>query len=165
MPKQKEKIISSELSAEKGALTQELRARPVVQGINRTWFWAVAGTCAVLVIIFVALFVRSQIRLSKIQHDLEQQQTDPTAKVREDNQKLVEQVGKLIVLPTDEEPTIATVSDLTKLKDQPFFAKAKLGDKVLIYNRAKKAILYRPGDNQIIELAPLVEGNSNLQTQ
>ncbi len=68
---------------------------------------------------------------------------------------LVEEVGKLIVLPEGEEPTIATVSDPEKLKDQLFFANAKLGDKVLLYTEAKKAYLYDPVAKKLIEVAPI----------
>ncbi len=68
---------------------------------------------------------------------------------------LVERVGRLAVLPTDETPTIATVSDPEALKNQSFFANAKKGDKVLIYSNAKKAILYDPDIDKIITIAPL----------
>jgi|SRR3989344_5799275 len=68
---------------------------------------------------------------------------------------LVEKVGKLIDLP-GETPTIATVTDLTQLSDQPFFKNAQNGDKILIFTEAKKAILYRPSTNKIIETAPLI---------
>jgi hypothetical protein len=91
---------------------------------------------------------------------LQKVQADPNAEVKEQNRQLVDKVGQLIVLPTDEQPTIATVSDLDKLKGQPFFAHAELGDKVFIYSGAKKAILYRPSTNKIIELAPLTTGDS-----
>ena len=68
----------------------------------------------------------------------------------------VEKVGKLIDLPPDEEPQIATVTDLERLKSQPFFAKAKVGDRVLLYTKNKKAILYDPVANKVMEVGPLI---------
>lgn len=68
---------------------------------------------------------------------------------------LLEEVGKLIVLPTDEQPQIATVSDIDKLKGQTFFAHAKNGDKVLIYTKAQEAILFDPVANKIISVGPV----------
>ncbi len=67
----------------------------------------------------------------------------------------LEAVGKLVPLPQDEMPTIATVTDLTPLKDQAFFKEAEIGDKVVIYDKSKKAILYRPSTNKIIQIASL----------
>lgn len=68
---------------------------------------------------------------------------------------LLSQVGRLIVLPTGEDPTIATVTDLTELKQQEFFSRASIGDKVIIYAEAGKAILYSPTEDKIIEMAPI----------
>ncbi len=78
---------------------------------------------------------------------------------------LVEEVGRLIVLPTDEVPTVATVSDPKALKDKVFFAEAKTGDKVLIYTNAKKAILYDPVLKKIINVAPVNTGTSQSKLQ
>lgn len=75
-----------------------------------------------------------------------------------DLQNTIKRVSKLMVLPADETPTIATVSDPEKLKDQPFFANAKKGDKVLIFSNSAKAILYSPTEDKIVEVAPI---NSN----
>lgn len=66
---------------------------------------------------------------------------------------ILEKVSKLIEVPTDEEPTVATVTDKEKLKEQKFFAKAENEDKVIIFVKAQKAILYRPSTNKIIEVA------------
>jgi hypothetical protein len=68
---------------------------------------------------------------------------------------LVEELSVLIVLPENEEPTVATITDLEKLKDQPFFAGAREGFKVFIYSQSKKAILYDPFKKKIVEVAPL----------
>lgn len=68
---------------------------------------------------------------------------------------MTEKVGKLIALPADETPTIATVEDKTKLADQAFFSAAENGDKLLIYTKAQKAIVYRPSTNQIINVGPI----------
>ncbi len=79
-------------------------------------------------------------------------------------QSLALQVGKLMVLPTGELPTVATVSDPAALKDQAFFVDAKKGDKVLIYSAAKKAILYDPILNKIVNIAPLNIGDTKTVT-
>ena len=46
--------------------------------------------------------------------------------------EILEKLGKLVVLPTNETPTIATVTDVDKLSGQPFFRNAQNGDKVVI---------------------------------
>ena len=84
---------------------------------------------------------------------------DPNKTAREETAKLIARVGKLIVLPEGEVPTVATVSDPEKLKDQPFFAKAKQGNKVLIYTNARKALLYDIESNKIVEVAPINIGS------
>lgn len=68
---------------------------------------------------------------------------------------IVAKAGKHALLPTDETPTLATVTDPDKLKNQSFFDQAIRDDKVLIYNQAKRAILYRPSLDKIIETAPI----------
>ncbi len=73
-----------------------------------------------------------------------------------DSQKELDQtiksISKLMILPEDETPTLATVTDPKKLEGQPFFARAQTGDKILIYSNIKKVILYSPSMNKIIEV-------------
>ena len=80
---------------------------------------------------------------------------NPKASATAESVALLDKVGKLIQLPTTETPTIATVSDVTKLAGQAFFANAKNGDKVLIFPQTKEAILYRESINKIIQVAPV----------
>lgn len=89
---------------------------------------------------------------------------DPDALARKEAEELVAVVGKLILLPKDELPTVATVSDPTKLAGQAFFAKAKVGDKVLLYPNARKAYLYDPEANRVLEVAPINLGDTGAVT-
>jgi hypothetical protein len=76
-------------------------------------------------------------------------------------QKVRDQIGQLIFLPADEDPTLATVADEAKIKSSAFLAQARNGDKVLIYLKAKKAIIYRPSLNKIVDVGPLVIGKDS----
>ena len=78
---------------------------------------------------------------------------------------VTQEVGKLISLPKDEQPTIATVQDKNKLKDQPFFKDAQNGDKVLIYTTSKKAIIYRPSTKTLINVGPIAINSSDTTSQ
>jgi hypothetical protein len=80
---------------------------------------------------------------------------NPNQVAKAETDALVAQVSKLIDLPKDETPTVATVLDKEKLKDQPFFAGTENGDKILIYTKAKKAIIYRPKENKLINVGPI----------
>lgn len=73
----------------------------------------------------------------------------------EETKILVKMIGKIIDLPPDEQPTVATVIDRDKLKTQVFFAKAEKGDRVLIYTKAQKAILFRPSEKKVMEVMNL----------
>ncbi len=86
---------------------------------------------------------------------------NPQLLAKDQTKSVLDKLGKLMVLPKDETPTIATVQDKNKLKEQAFFAKAQNGDKLVIYIKAKKAILFREAANKIIEVAPVnIEKNA-----
>jgi hypothetical protein len=89
---------------------------------------------------------------------------DPQAVAQKEVAEMVAKIGKLMVLPVGETPTLATVSDPEALKDQAFFAGAEKGDKVLIYAGAKKAILYSVTLNKVIDVAPLNIGTQKAVT-
>ncbi|OGY88929.1 MAG: hypothetical protein A2677_02050 [Candidatus Komeilibacteria bacterium RIFCSPHIGHO2_01_FULL_52_14] len=114
----------------------------------------------IVVIVLLLLAIGSGAMAFSYKSQLQALKANPQKAAQEETRELIARVGKLIVLPSDEEPTIATVADPEKLKDQPFFAKAKAGDRVLIYTNARKAILYDPVSNKIIEVAPVNIGNA-----
>jgi len=82
-------------------------------------------------------------------------QKQVTIGAKEDVAALMAKVGKHILLPESETPTVMTVTDKEKLSGQTFFAHAKNGDKVLVYEKAKKAFLYDVAADKIIEVGPV----------
>lgn len=90
---------------------------------------------------------------------------NPDAANQEKTARLVEKVGKLYALPTDEEPTLAEVSDKEKLKEQPFFKNVENGDFILIYPNAKTAILYREAENKLINVGPIAIESAQGETE
>lgn len=69
---------------------------------------------------------------------------------------LLNKVSEHILLPEGEEPTIATIVDAEKLsQEQAFYSGVQDGDKVLIYMNAQKAIIYREGDDKLINVGPI----------
>lgn len=79
---------------------------------------------------------------------------NPQAATQESVQVLTQKAGRLIKLP-DETPTVAVVQDKESLKDQPFFNDAQNGDKVLIFAKAKQAIIYRESEDKLINVGPV----------
>lgn len=79
---------------------------------------------------------------------------------KNDSEKVLRQtlnrVGKLVVLPTDEKPTLATVEDTSKLSDPLLKAQAQNGDQLLLYYNAKRIYLYRPSIGKIVDIQPLI---------
>lgn len=126
--------------------------QPVNSSPIRKYFpWLIL---ALVVVIGGLLFFNQRHNSAKLEQQLEELKQNPQKITQEETKSLLEKIGSLIELP-DEQPTIATVSDLAPLKDQPFFARAQIGDKVLIYTEAKKAVLYRLSTNKVIEVAPV----------
>ena len=75
-------------------------------------------------------------------------------------QSLIDQVGKLVILPTGEQPVIATINDAASLiKQQAFYTGAVNGDVVLVYQKAAKAIVYSPSRKLIVNVGPVILQN------
>jgi hypothetical protein len=114
---------------------------------SRSLIVIIAFSIVLLVAIGIAVYFYIQYQQTQTQLNRTTQSNEQAA--------LLNQVGKLIVLPSGEQPQIATVTDMSKLKGQSFFARAHNGDKVLIYSKAQQAILYDPIANKIVEVGPI----------
>ena len=66
---------------------------------------------------------------------------------------ILSEMRKLIVVPTGEDPAIATIVDIEQLKSSPFYKDAQNGDRVVLFNNAKKAYIYRPDSKIIVNYA------------
>jgi hypothetical protein len=70
------------------------------------------------------------------------------------NLKSVEgRISKHMLLPTDEPPALLTVIDKNKLTSPFLKMKAENGDKILIYKIHKRAIIYRPRIDRIVDIS------------
>lgn len=94
---------------------------------------------------------------SQMQADPARQQARAEAEIK----AVVDRVANLILLPSDETPQVAAINDAESLaKTQAFFANAKNEDQILIYLKEQKAIIYRPSENKIINVGPIVTDNA-----
>lgn len=59
---------------------------------------------------------------------------------------------RLVELPKSEVPSMATVVDVSKVSNLEFYRNAQNGDRVIVYNVAKKRYLYRPSTNIIVNV-------------
>jgi hypothetical protein len=124
------------------------------------------GLLIIALIIVGVLFVKAEKTRRAAEEKLKQtsQQLD---EVKNSTQKsgaeaakeVLNKVKALIDLPTDPEPTVATIVDVDSLrKSNDFYNKAKNGDNLII--TADRAVLYDSQRNIIIDVVP-VQLNKN----
>lgn len=66
--------------------------------------------------------------------------------------RIMDKVRSLVVVPVGEEPTVARITDINRLSGQLFFTLAQNGDHVLVFQQARRAVLYRESENKIVEI-------------
>jgi hypothetical protein len=85
-------------------------------------------------------------------------------------QEVLYRLEEIYLLP-DEEPTVATIVNISLLQEQNerFYGNAKNGDKLVIFVENKLAIIYRFEENKIKNIAAIdfedgdIEQNENLE--
>jgi len=108
------------------------------------WMWrhkrTVAAATLVLVISVAGVNVKNR---------------PPAAPASKDLDSIIIDVSKLANITGDPNPEIIRVSK-QQTSDLPILQKSKVGDIVLLYYRAKTAVLYRLSSQSIIDTAPFV---------
>jgi len=140
-------------SAKKAGKKLTSRAKSLGSLAKRNWLKIL------FVVIVIVGFVWVGIQYKETRDQLTQLKNPNTAGQTE-IEIVTNQVKNSIELPANETPTLATVSDSSKLKSQLFFKNAENGDKVLIYTKSGKALLYRPAWKKVIEYSNVTLTNS-----
>lgn len=108
-------------------------------------------TIILLSIIVVLLLVTTVATVSYLSKDNSDKKVENAI-----DEKLVKEVNNnlkdILQLPTDEKPGIGTIQNLDDLKANPFFDDAKVGDRIIIYSKTKRVVLYRMEENRIINI-------------
>ncbi len=82
----------------------------------------------------------------------------PDAIAKDKTVEIIKKISQLAIVPDDPNAVLASVTDVSKLKNEKFFANAQNGDYIVLFPSAMKAILYRPSINKIVEIGPLSSG-------
>lgn len=89
-------------------------------------------------------------------------QANRTPKNLADN-AIITHVNKVLTIEGDANPVILTVEDESKANQaQPFLDIAVNGDKVLLYYKAKKAVLFRPSSGEIVRQGSFTPPNAKI---
>lgn len=113
------------------------------------------------VIVLLAAGWLYQVQVSNQLHKQTTTVSDRHKTVQNEATTLKNEVAKVVQLPSNETPTVATVTDVKKLQNQAFFSNAQNGDKVMMFAQAKQVILYRPTLHKVIQIAPINLGNGS----
>lgn len=148
------KINSSVISEDAGVV----KSKNVKVGTRVLW---------VILIILTIILVATLFNYRKVSKRLAHMSTVAGQQevVKKEVQDLVNKVSKLILLPSNETPTVATIADAENLsKTQPFYKGSHNGDKVLIYFQAQKAYIYDPVKNLLVNVGPVYIENRAART-
>jgi hypothetical protein len=125
----------------------------------------VMAVLGLLLIIMLFVVMSDRNSLKKQVDQLSKQPTNQESQAANELVSIQIELNKFMELPTNETPTLATVSDVEKVKGQTFFKNAQNGDKVLLYSQSGKAILYRPSTKKVIEVAQINPSTPGTTTQ
>lgn len=69
---------------------------------------------------------------------------------------IAKRVSELVAVPSDEAPTVITVANPQELQRWPLFRDSQRGDKVLVYKKNGRIIIYNPTKDKIVAAGVVV---------
>ena len=99
------------------------------------------------VVFLYTKYAESQAMVSKLSTAEGQQEFN-----KKELYEILADMRRLVELPSDEEPSITTIIDASKVKNVEFYSNAQNGDKLVEYNSAKIRYIYRPSKKTIINV-------------
>ena len=111
---------------------------------------------AIICIVVAVLALSSAVILFVQNQNLRNKEAANTAASSDEatNDEIIRKVSAVFNAP-NEIPSVARVADKDKLKGQAFFDNAQQGDYLLIYPKAKTALIYRPSTDKVINIGPI----------
>jgi len=87
------------------------------------------------------------------------------AKNQEESDRVIISLGKVLFSDSEEKPTVARIEDPEVLKNanQDFYKNAQTGDYLVLY--PNRAIIYREAENQVVNVAPIINTNAITPSQ
>lgn len=102
-------------------------------------------------------------------YSYQQSMLDPQARIEERNEAethtVLNRLGQILLIDTEDDPTVAKVEDVEKLKqsNEEFYKNIEQGDYLILY--PEQAIIYRMDEDKIINIAPIVDVKSSSQKE
>jgi hypothetical protein len=118
---------------------------------------------AVLLVFFVVSLLNDR---NNLKRQLKQNNTSQI-NGQEEASKLAREIGQYVDVPGDEEPKLLTVTESAKtIQQYPALSDIKDGDKILLYTKSRRMIVYRPDTKKVITAVTLaVSDQSQSQGQ
>lgn len=100
-----------------------------------------------ILIILGVLYYKQYQELSRLKDPVLQ-----TEYAQKQVEKVIEDMKKYVVIPTDEElKLLGVISNAeTMKKDQPFYANVENGDYIFLFSKTARALIWRPQDKKVV---------------
>jgi hypothetical protein len=84
-----------------------------------------------------------------------QSDTSTSSNTTNTSSEIYEKVGKHMILPTGETPTVVPVTNKEELGNEELFKNVQNGDMFLVFTESKLAVVYRESEDKIVTVSTL----------